>query len=376
MKSAHAADRGANQMARDEATMLQRAMNVRLPPGWFYGLFIIVLSFWVLHSFVEALLAASVTAIASWPLYVRFRACLPWRLGRSGKPLIFTLLVSVFVLGPMIFAVGALLNEARGLLVEIAAADKTGIATPPWVDNVPMLGRWLADRWQAQLAHPGFLATWTRRADDAGALLGWAQTLGQFTLRHAFIIGFAVLVLFVLYQEGEWIVRGFTRVLRRCIGDRADGYLELATRAVRASVNSMLIVALFDGFASAVAYAIAGVPHAAVWGAITGLLALVPFLAYGAVIALALQLSMAATATSPLLALGLGFFVLLLGDKIVRPVVAREGLRLPFVAVLMGCLGGFETLGLIGLVIGPVVLTLARELWEQHVHDIALADET
>jgi hypothetical protein len=28
----------------------------------------------------------------------------------------------------------------------------------------------------------------------------------------------------------------------------------------------------------------------------------------------------------------------------------------------MGCLGGFEVLGLVGLVIGPVALTLAREM--------------
>ena len=40
--------------------------------------------------------------------------------------------------------------------------------------------------------------------------------------------------------------------------------------------------------------------------------------------------------------------------------VARNGVRLRFVWVLMGCLGGFEVLGLVGLVIGPVVLTLAQ----------------
>jgi len=44
--------------------------------------------------------------------------------------------------------------------------------------------------------------------------------------------------------------------------------------------------------------------------------------------------------------------------------------------VLMGCLGGFEVLGLVGLVIGPVVLTLARELWEQRVRDLAATGET
>jgi predicted PurR-regulated permease PerM len=51
--------------------------------------------------------------------------------------------------------------------------------------------------------------------------------------------------------------------------------------------------------------------------------------------------------------------------------VARNGVRLGFVWVLMGCLGGFEALGLVGLVIGPVVLTLLRELWQQNVRDLA-----
>ena len=42
-----------------------------------------------------------------------------------------------------------------------------------------------------------------------------------------------------------------------------------------------------------------------------------------------------------------------------------------FVWVLMGCLGGFEVLGVEGLVIGPVLLTLTRELWQQRAGNIA-----
>src|SRR4029077_19570914 len=129
----------------------------------------------------------------------------------------------------------------------------------------------------------------------------------------------------------------------------------------------MLLVSLFDGIASGVAYAIAGVPHAAVWAAVTGLLALVPFLGYLAVAALTLQLAMTVSITPPVVAFSLGCAILFCGDKVIRPLVARDGVRLRFVWVLMGCLGGFEVLGLIGLVIGPVVLTLARELWEQRV---------
>jgi predicted PurR-regulated permease PerM len=66
--------------------------------------------------------------------------------------------------------------------------------------------------------------------------------------------------------------------------------------------------------------------------------------------------------------------VLFVGDKVVRPLIARNATRLHFVWVLMGCLGGFEALGLVGLVIGPVALSLTRELWEQRVRDLPAED--
>ena len=346
-------------------------MKIKLTAGWFYGTLIIVLSLWILHSFFEALLAACVTAIASWPLYRRFAARLPRRMRHSAASVIFTVAMTLFVLTPVMLAFGALLTEAHALLVEIAAADTKGIAIPEWVENVPLAGPWIAAVWKSQLAHPGALLLWTQRTDPA-ALLGLAQSLGQFMARHGIIIAFTILVLFFLYQHGESLVEELRRVFRHVIGEQAEGHLELATRALRASVNSMLLVGLFDGFATWLVYAIAGVPHAALWAAITGLLGLVPFLGYVAVTALTLQLA-ATSATAPvLLTFGMGCFILLAGDKVVRPMMARGGTRLPFVWVLMGCLGGFEILGVAGLVLGPVLLTLARELWEQRVRDLVL----
>ena len=347
----------------------------RLTTASLYGAVIIVLSAWILHSFVEALLAACVAAISSWPLYRRFAARLPQRMPRSAASLIFTCLMTVFVLAPFVFAFGALLTEAKETLLEIAAADKQGLAVPEWLEKVPLVGSWAVGRWKTELAQPGAVSLLAQRT-DVTSFLGWAQSLGQFMARHVFIILFTILLLFFLYQEGESLADGFRRALRHWIGERAEGYVDLATRAVRASVNSMLVVGLFDGFATAIAYVIADVPHALEWAAITGSLSLVPFLGYVAVIALALKLAMTGAATLALVSFSIGCVILFCGDKIVRPVLAGDGTRLPFVWVLMGCLGGFEVLGLVGVVIGPVLLTLARELWEQRVRDLVLADAT
>lgn len=348
-------------------------MNITLNSRWFYGSLIIALSVWILHSFLTALLAACVTAIASWPLYARFASHLPRRLGRSAAPLAFTVAMAVFVLVPLMFAMGTVLTETNALLTGIAAADKNGIGIPHWLETVPLLGPWMADRWQSDVAHAGAVSLWAHQIDPT-ALLSWAQSVGQFVVRHVFIILFTILTLFFLYQEGESLAEQFKRLLRYHIGERADGYIELATRALRASANSMLVVALFDGFATGGAYVIAGNAHAAVWGAITGSFALVPFLGYVAVTAVSLQVAMAGATAPAAVSFGLGCLVLFVGDKILRPLIARNATRLHFVWILMACLGGFEVLGLIGLILGPVALSLARELWEQRLRELPATD--
>jgi predicted PurR-regulated permease PerM len=229
----------------------------------------------------------------------------------------------------------------------------------------------VALRWQSELAHPGALLALMQRTDP-GALVGVAQSLGRFTARHVLIVGFTILLLGLLFQEGAGLASDVKRALQQAIGDPAQRYLDVATRGVRAAVSSMLVVGLFDGVVTACAYAVAGVPRALVWGAITGALAAVPFLGYAAVAALALELAVQGPATPTLISLALGVVVLLCGDKVVRPMVARGGIRLPFVLVLIGCIGGFEVLGLAGLVIGPVILSLAMEMRQQRV--VALAD--
>jgi predicted PurR-regulated permease PerM len=204
-------------------------MNFKITGGRFYGALIVALSAWILQSFLLPLLVACVTAIASWPLYKQFVARLPRRMPQSATSLIFTSVMTLFVLAPLMFAVGALLAEAHALFLQVAAADEKGIAVPHWVENVPLVGPWLAARWQSELAHPGALSVWTQRTDPT-ALLGWAQSLGQFMARHVFIIAFTILILFFLYQEGESLVEEFRRVLRHRIGERAEDYVDVATR--------------------------------------------------------------------------------------------------------------------------------------------------
>jgi len=60
-----------------------------------------------------------------------------------------------------------------------------------------------------------------------------------------------------------------------------------------------------------------------------------------------------------------GLIVLFVADHVIRPALIGGATRLPFLWVLIGILGGVETLGLIGLFIGPATMAILVMLWRE-----------
>jgi predicted PurR-regulated permease PerM len=168
----------------------------------------------------------------------------------------------------------------------------------------------------------------------------------------AFVLGLAICILWSFVQPLLW------------------ASVAPASRSLRASVNGTVVVGLFDGILIGIIGAIAGVAHPEVWGAQTGLLAIVPFLGYVAAVGLALTILGSGSAITASTVLGVACLILFIGDKIVRPLLVGNATELRFVWVLLGSLGGIELLGLPGLFIGPVVLTLAGALWRERAEGI------
>jgi len=58
-----------------------------------------------------------------------------------------------------------------------------------------------------------------------------------------------------------------------------------------------------------------------------------------------------------------GMLVLFIGDHFVRPKIIGDSVKLPFLWVLFGILGGVEVFGLIGLFVGPALMALVMTMW-------------
>jgi len=60
--------------------------------------------------------------------------------------------------------------------------------------------------------------------------------------------------------------------------------------------------------------------------------------------------------------------VMLIGDNLVQPVLIGEAGRLPLLVALIGIFGGVGTFGLIGLFLGPVIMSVLLTIWREWIY--------
>src|SRR5258708_10566351 len=127
----------------------------RFGPRWISTSLVLLLALWILRGFLVPLTWAVIIALATWPLYRRFSARLPQRFSSNGIPLLFTALVTLFVVGPFGFAFVAVGTKAQAWALEFIAADNQGISPPDWLTVIPLAGSWVIEHWNALLRTPG-----------------------------------------------------------------------------------------------------------------------------------------------------------------------------------------------------------------------------
>lgn len=319
------------------------------------------LTFWVLSPFFASLAWAGILAYATWPLHQWVRQRLSGRDNLAA--LLMTLAVAATLLLPLVWVMFAVAGD-----VSVATATIKQLAThglPPLPAGVRAWpgGEWIAAQYQRVQADP----VWVRAQIDALGLTdtthlkAFAGGVG----RNAAKFGLAVFALFFLYRHGDSVLAQFRGVATRWLGEAARGYIHAAGVTVRAVVFGIVLTALAQGVLAGLGYWIAGISAPALWGVITALVSLIPFV--GPVVWIGLSLTLLAHGETQA-ALGLflwGALVVSWVDNLIRPLVISGPTQIPFLLVFLGVLGGLNAFGLIGLFLGPVLLAISVAIWRE-----------
>ena len=323
--------------------------------------FIFGLTFWVLSPFLASLAWAGILAYVTWPLHQRLLRRLPER--HNLTALLMTLGVAATLLLPLVwvmFTVALDVAQATATFKQITTYGLPPL--PPGVSAWPG-GAWIIEQYQRVQADP----VWLRMQIDALGLTDVAslKVLAGNVGRIAAKFGLAVFALFFLYRHGDSVLSQFRGVATRWLGEAARGYIQAVGVTVRAVVFGIVLTALAQGVLAGLGYWVAGITAPALWGAITALISLIPFV--GPVVWIGLSLSLLAHGETQA-ALGLflwGALVVSWVDNLIRPLVISGPTRIPFLLVFLGVLGGIHAFGLIGLFLGPVLLAVSVAIWRE-----------
>lgn len=322
---------------------------------------VVLLSIWMLWRFLPALAWACVLAIATWPL----RQVLARRgMGNTALAAALTLVLAFVLVLPLIGLGIQAAHESGAVMQWIAEVRQHGLGTPQWLDHVPLVGNSLAAWWQTNLAQPGAAHALFGRA-ETGGIFSFTRTLGVEVANRVTILVFTLLTLFFLYRDGPSVMREAQAIAERLFGPPGGELGKDAVAAVRGTVNGLVLVGLAEGVLLGVAYMAAGLSHAVLFGLMTAVLATVPFGAPLVFVGCAIYLFLQAHTTAAVALIVFGVLVTFVADHFVRPMLIGSSTRLPFLWVLLGIFGGLESFGLIGLFLGPAIISVLIAIWRE-----------
>jgi predicted PurR-regulated permease PerM len=333
---------------------------------------IVLLTFSVLQPFLVPLIWGAILAYVSWPANQRV---LRWVGGRPAlAALITTVLVTLALIVPMIWLILLLRVEALAAYAEVQAFLATQPTLPPALADLPWVGPW-AQQLLIELADkPGalreqFVFLMEESSLEISRLIGGVG-------RNVAKLFFAVLSMFFLLRDGPRVLREVRAILEGILGPRVNDYLDAVGATTQAVVYALILGAIAQGVVAGIGYAIFGLQAPVLLGAVTVLIALIPF---GApVVWGSLSVWMLVTGK-----VGQGIGLMLWGlllvswmDNIVRPLVISNATRMPFLLVVFGVLGGVLAFGLVGLFIGPVLLAVTLAIWREWLEEHRPRDTT
>ena len=316
-------------------------------------------TFWVLSPFLTSILWATIISVAVWPVLMRLDAALGGRRGPAVAIVTTTILLVVFV--PVSLALMTIVTNARYVTSELQYLQQLPLpAPPPWLEQIPFGGDGLAAGWRRFVAldAPQRMAEITPYVQAA---LTWfaakAGSVGMMLLQ--FLL--TTIITAIALMNGENVRDVLLRFAERLAGWQGRAAAIQAAKAIRGVVLGVVVTALLQAAIGGAGVFLAGVPAAGLLTAVMLFLCLAqvgPFLVLVPAV-IWLYWSGAVPMASLLLVITVIAGAL---DNVVRPWLIKRGANLPLVLIFAGVIGGLLAFGIIGLFIGPVVLTVAYTL--------------
>lgn len=309
---------------------------------------------------------ALIIGIATMPHHSRLLRRFPHKPARAAGLMVLAVTVC-FILPTAALVITASLNatdwykQIEQMVVSMTSAGGDTFS------HIPLVGRILstAQRYGIDLKGTGGKIA----AGGSAFLLNMATEAAKNLFDLLFTLAVALFILFFVYRDGERVVQSF---IRRFVSDRemAEHYVAEIRSITTAVTVGTIFTCAAQGLTAGIGYYFADVPAPIFCGALTAIAALVPVVGTGVVwVPLTAVVALNGNyLAAVLLALWCIVFVGL-ADNAIRPLAIGAARDIPVLAIVLGAICGVVTMGLLGLILGPVVFVILMTIWGENVSE-------
>lgn len=341
---------------------------------WFFLaalLFSIFLLYYLMKPFLDCIILACVFTAISQPLYNRClkltgnRRILAALIVLLGISIIIALLITVFVAG--------LIPQARTSIIAVnqwLGGTHLGEALATHLD--PLL-QWIQVHFpEFEVSLMDIRTNLTMLSSRAGQyLLSSASALVGNTLLFFTHLALTLLIMFFLFIDGPHLL-GRLAYLIPMRPEQSGVVIESMRRISRAVLVGGFCVAILQGIVGGIGLAVVGIP-ALFWGTVMVFAALVPVLGTGLVWgpAVIFLFIMGEWKSALFLLVWCGLLVTGI-DSILRPLLMRDGAKMPIMFLFLAILGGINVFGVLGLLYGPLIMGLVAVMLDLYAEEYRL----
>lgn len=324
---------------------------------------LIILSFFLIKPFFLALFLGALLAYISYPLYRFLKSKIK---NKTVSALIICVLVLLILVVPAIFLLKVLIQESYVLYIVVKQKLALGLFTNcqfPICNTLSELAKDPEIHYHIQEA----VKTVTNLIAKKGSAV--LLSLPRIIL-NLFVILFS---LFYFLVDGEKFVKEIG-VYFDISRDKFALILQRLKEIVNGVVFGYLLVAFIQGALGALGFFIFGISSPLFWGLVMAFLALIPILGTGFVwlpASLYLFLEGIFQNSNSMMLKGVGLFLYSLIfvaslDNIIRPKLMGEKAKIHPAFILLGILGGLFMFGPLGVILGPLILSLLVVIIESY----------
>ena len=314
-------------------------------------------TFVLIRPFVPILAWSIVLAVALYPVFSLISRLL------GGRPklaaAILTVINLAIVIGPATWLGLSAVEGAKDLAGYVATGNLAVPSPPDGVKSWPVIGPQLHELWNH--ASSNIRAVLRDVAPHlkplAGIVLALASNAGVGTLKFLLSVALAGF----LFPHGSQLAAAGRDFFHRVVPEHSEHFLELAGATIRAVSQGVIGIAIVQSLLAGIGFKLAGIPGAGLLAFAVMILTIVQIGAAIVMFPVIIWIWLDKDFTTALL---LTLFLLLVGvlDNLLKPIVMGRGLTTPTLVILVGVIGGTLAHGIVGLFIGPIILSLAWEL--------------